>query len=289
MLAANPLSYYLGLPMWNHRHWRNLVYPSQTQPKQFLQAYSSLFNAVEGNTTFYATPSADVVNSWRDQVPAGFHFSFKLPKTISHQNALRHSGAELSAFLHRMEPLSDNLGPLMVQLPDSFSPACLGDLKRFLEDCPADFNYAVEVRHPGFFESGEEERLLNQLLQEHGVDRVCFDSRALFRKPAVSEADHDAQRKKPKLPVHALAIANKPLIRFIGSADFEHNKLYWRPWVQKLKQWIGEGKTPYVFIHTPDNAKAPVLAEQLHAMLNDLPGWQPLALYKPPEAQLAIF
>jgi hypothetical protein len=33
----------------------------------------------------------------------------------------------------------------------------------------------------------------------------------------------DAQRKKPKLPVHAVVTAGNPMVRFIGSDDMAHN------------------------------------------------------------------
>ena len=39
---------------------------------------------MEGNTTFYATPTPEIVERWRDQVPETFRFCFKLPKTVTH-------------------------------------------------------------------------------------------------------------------------------------------------------------------------------------------------------------
>ncbi|MEH6558916.1 MAG: DUF72 domain-containing protein [Oceanicoccus sp.] len=288
MLSSTGL-YYLGLPMWSNRQWIGGLFPQGANSKNFLRHYSSVFSAVEGNTTFYALPSVDVVKSWKEQAQAGFRFNFKFPRKITHENFLRYSGVELSEFLKRIEPLADNLGAFMIQLPDSFEPRQLDDLDKFLKQLPDSFQYSVEVRHLDFFNRGDQEIALNQLLQAHHVDRVCFDSRALFSKPALTEQEQDAQRKKPRLPVHAIATSKNPVIRFIGSSDFHHNQQYLLPWVDKIANWAQQGIRPTVFIHTPDNARAPEQAAMFHQLLSGLDGWQPLSRTIKDEAQLAIF
>lgn len=262
--------------MWSNRDWLGSLYPARANSKTYLRYYSGVFNTVEGNTTFYALPSEDVVASWKEQVQENFRFSFKLPRAVTHERSLRHSGSDLIAFFERLEPLAANMGSFMVQLPASFSPEQLDDLERFLGILPAEYRYAVEVRHPDFFRRDENEKALNQLLKKHCVDRVCFDSRALFSQPAVSEAEIDAHRKKPRLPVHALVTGSQPLVRFIGTANLQYNQQYLLPWVQKITEWVAEGLRPYVFIHTPDNGEAPLQADQFHQLLSKLPGWQPL-------------
>lgn len=281
--------YYLGLPLWANRQWLGSLFPPGTGSRHFLQHYSSVFNSVEGNTTFYAMPSEQTVASWVEQAQDDFRFCFKLPRKITHENNLRYSGVELSDFLKRLEPLADNIGSFMIQLPDSFAPAQLDDLQRFLVELPKDYAFAVEVRHRDFFNRGDEEKALNQLLHQQQVDRVCFDSRALFSRPAHTEAEKDAHRKKPRLPVHAINTGKRPIIRFIGSADVHHNQQYLLPWVKKITQWQAEDVVPTVFIHTPDNSAAPEQAAMFHQLLSDLPGWQPLSKMIKNETQLAIF
>lgn len=281
--------YHLGLPMWSNRHWIGSLYPKGANSKNFLQHYSSVFNTVEGNTTFYALPSVATVDSWRQQVQPGFRFCFKLPRKITHENYLRYCGVELSEFLQRLQPLAEFMGPFMIQLPDSFEPKQLGDLQRFIKELPGDYRFSVEVRHHDFFNRGDEEKRLNQLLQESGIDRVCFDSRALFSRPALGDAEKDAQKKKPRLPVHALATAKQPLIRFIGGADFQHNEQYLLAWVKKISEWREQGIHPIVFIHTPDNLSAPQQAGRFHLLLKALAGWQPLPMVIGDESQMDIF
>ena len=281
--------YRLGLPMWSNRQWIGSLFPKGASSKNFLQHYSSVFNAVEGNTTFYALPGEDTVASWKEQAQAGFQFNFKLPRKVTHENYLRYCGVELTDFFKRLQPLADNLGAFMIQLPDSFEPRQLNDLKKFIKELPRDYHFSVEVRHRDFFSRGEDEQRLNSLLQTHHIDRVCFDSRALFSQAAVTEQEQEAQRKKPRLPVHAIATGQRPLVRFIGGSDFHHNRQYLLAWVKKLDEWQQQGLEPTLFIHTPDNIAAPEQAAMFHQLLADLPGWQPLSRVIKDESQLSIF
>jgi uncharacterized protein YecE (DUF72 family) len=45
---------YIGLPQWSHPKWVRLGITS-------LEEYARHFNCVEGNTTLYALPKADIV------------------------------------------------------------------------------------------------------------------------------------------------------------------------------------------------------------------------------------
>jgi uncharacterized protein YecE (DUF72 family) len=287
-IVEEPL-YYLGLPLWANRAWQGGLFERGATAKDYLRQYSRVFNSVEGNTTFYALPKEEVVTSWQQQVKNDFKFCFKLPRKVTHENYLRYSGVELSEFFNRLEPLVNNLGTFMIQLPDSFEPKQLGDLERFIKELPSDYQFSVEVRHLDFFNHGDEEKRLNALLHDHHMDRVCFDSRALFSRPAVTEQEQDARRKKPRLPVHAVATSKHPIIRFIGSSDWHHNQQYLLPWVKKIKQWLREGIKPTVFIHTPDNIAAPEQATLFHQLLAETSGWEPLSKTIKAETQLSIF
>lgn len=99
-----------------------------------------------------------------------------------------------------------------------------------------------------FFSKGEEERALNQWLVENNIDRIIMDSRPVFAAKPDNEAIIDAQMKKPRVPVHAIATASHPLIRFIGHPEEQQNYEFFKPWLSKLPQWIAEGKQPYVMI-----------------------------------------
>lgn len=77
---------------------------------------------------------------------------------------------------------------------------------------------------------------------------MILDSRPVHAARPYSEAIRDAQRKKPKVPVHAVLTAKNPLIRFIGSDDMTQNRELFQVWLQKLAQWH-QTTTPYLFTY----------------------------------------
>jgi uncharacterized protein YecE (DUF72 family) len=56
-------------------------YPPGTQPGDYLSFYASRFDAVEVDSTFYATASARTVAGWAGRTPDHFRFSVKTPRT----------------------------------------------------------------------------------------------------------------------------------------------------------------------------------------------------------------
>lgn len=259
------LPYFLGCPQWQHADW-NARLPAGYSP---LERYSKVFNSVEGNTTFYATPSREQCEQWRTQVPDDFRFLLKFPRLITHDLMLAGVGDDVRAFLDIVEPLKEVLGPFLVQLPAAFGPDRLGHLWRFVDALPEPLSCAVEVRHRAFFNKGEEERALNRGLRERNIARVCFDSRALFSAAPDNAATIDAQRKKPRVPVHLLPVDAPPVIRFIGHPDLASNRHFMAPWVERIAGWIEAGRRPFVFVHMPDNGDALLLAALWSELLNE--------------------
>ncbi len=270
----------LGCPLWAEPLWRGALYSSAADADQRLHEYAQVFGAVEGNTTFYALPPADVVQRWASLLPADFHFCAKLPREVSHGDRLDANHPELLRFFQRMAPLEQRLGPIWLQLPARFGPQQLEQLSTFLDALPSAWRYAVEVRHLDFFRKDDNERRLNRLLHERGMERIMFDSRSLFASRDTDAATLDAQHKKPRLPVHALALAQQPTVRFIGGMDNQLSLTRLEPWLGKCQQWLEEGRSPILFMHTPDNRLAPELARLFHLRLRErmpelpaMPAW----------------
>jgi uncharacterized protein YecE (DUF72 family) len=255
----------VGCPMWANRAWVGPYFPSNTRPGDELAQYVQWCTAVEGNTTFYALPTADTVRSWADIAPANFRFMFKVPRTITHERRLRGVDADLTAFLRLVEPLGERRGPVSIQLPPTFGPGDMGVLAAFLRRAPGDVRWAVEVRHPEFFDGGRAHESLDRLLTDVGAERIIFDSRTLFAKPPTDEAERESWNQKPRLPVIVRALTDTPVIRFVGRDSDADTIAGWQSWLLILASWISEGRRPTVFIHTPDNEHALVLARQLHA------------------------
>ncbi len=288
---------YLGCPVWNHRSWVGSLYTGDANPEQFLGQYAQVFNAVEGNTTFYGVPAAATVARWCEQAPAHFRFCFKFPRTISHDKRLLGAGEDTRTFLDRLAPLGERLGPLFLQLSPQFDHRGLDALSAYLSNLPGDYHYAVEVRHPDWFDGGVHEHRLHDVLRRHRVERVVADSRALFSRPPDDAETRAAWGKKPRVPAHVVALGTRPFVRFIGHREAAVNAPYLERWVDKVAKWLGEGRSPYVFIHSPDNRGTPEACAYFHALLRQrgvdlpllaaFPGAQPVAAAETP--QLGLF
>ena len=257
----------LGCTQWSEPAWQGGLYSQTSDADQRLAQYCRVFEAVEGNTTFYSLPSSERVARWAELMPGTFHFCAKLPREISHAPRLSANAPELRDFFMRLAPLEQRLGPIWLQLPQRFSPAQVGDLFAFLDALPRDYDYAVEVRHLDFFRKNEAERQLNRELHERGIERIMFDTRALFASDDATPATLQAQERKPRLPVHAVALSRRPAVRFVGGMDNSANMQALQPWLAKCAQWIDAGLHPMVFMHTPDNRLAPQLARLFYQHL----------------------
>lgn len=252
---------YIGLPQWSHPKWGRLGIST-------LEDYARHFNCVEGNTTLYALPKAEIVERWHAQTTDDFRFCFKFPATISHQAALRQCEDLKQEFFTRLAPLAGRIGQYWLQLPAAFGPQDLPALWAFLDGLPGEFTYGVEVRHPAFFAKGDAEQAFNRGLHQRGVNRVILDSRPVHSAISGTQEIIDAQRKKPKVPVHALVTARNPMVRFIGSDDMARNAEFFEVWLGKLAHWQ-QTTTPYLFLHTPDIAQAPELVHTLWPKMQD--------------------
>ncbi|UWF50450.1 DUF72 domain-containing protein [Pseudomonas sp. N3-W] len=279
------LPYYLGCPSWSENAWRDYLYPQDARPAEFLNLYSQVFNAVEGNTTFYASPAATTVQRWAETMPEHFRFTAKFPGDISHSGDLRDQLTGAETFMQLLKPLGQRVSPLWLQLSKSFTPQRLSELAGFID--AIDWPLAVEVRHDAFFAKGDDERMLNRLLLDRGVERICLDPRALFSCTSTEPSVLHAQSKKPRVPTRPAAFTQFPQVRFIGHPQLEANDTFLVPWVEKIAVWIEEGRTPYIFLHTADNLLAAKLAQRFHAKLMlRLPGLPPLPeLYREPAAE----
>ena len=256
---------HVGCAMWTHAAWQGRHLPQPLPTRERLRAYANWCNAVEGNTTFYATPSVDTVRSWAEQTPADFRFLLKLPKPITHERRLGDVGEVLRHFLAVIEPLGPRTHALWVQLPPSFAPSDLGTLAGFLHRLPGDYRYTVEVRHRAFFEDPRWEQRLEHVLGDVGAEWVSFDTTTLFASPPTSDAEREAWSKKPRLPRRSRALTDYPITRYIGRDDVERTIEGWQYWLDVVAGWLREGRSPTVFIHTPDNDEALALARRFHA------------------------
>lgn len=156
---------------------------------------------MEGNTTLYALPKAEIVSRWYEQTHDDFRFCFKFPATISHRASLRNCDDLSHEFFTRLAPLSSRIGQYWLQLPATFGPRDLPALWQFLDSLPRAFSYGVEVRHPEFFAKEEAEQQLNRGLHQRNVNRVIWIAvRFIAPSPAARRCSTRKERSQSPRP-----------------------------------------------------------------------------------------
>jgi uncharacterized protein YecE (DUF72 family) len=275
---------FVGCAQWTHKSWQGRLVPHPLPPPERLRAYAGWCNAVEGNTTFYAVPARDTVATWARQTDPTFRFVMKLPRIVTHDRCLTDVGAEMRSFLDAMEPLGPRAHAIWIQLPASFGPADLTTLARFMRRLPDDHRYAVEVRHPTFFTDPGSTARLEDVLAKAAAEWIPFDTEVLFAQPPSTDMERDAWTRKPRVPRRSTALTDRPVVRYIGRDDAEQTAKGWQFWADATATWLREGRSPTVFIHTPDNVDAPVLARRFHADVRArVPELEPLPEPEPVE------
>ena len=90
--------------------------------------------------------------------------------------------------------------------------------------------------------------------------------------------ERETWQRKPRLPVHREALTDEPIVRIIGRDDPRPTVAGWQPWIPVVAGWLTDGRTPTVFVHTPDNVDALVLARLFHEQVRAVvPTLDPLA------------
>lgn len=151
-----------------------------------LARYATRFPVVEINTSFYRPHRTETYARWSASVPAGFRFSVKMPRTISHERALRGAGDALDSFLVQVEGLGDRLGGYLLQLPPSHAfdarvASTFFRLLRHRTQAPC----ACEPRHASWFTERADE-----LMRRYGISRVAADP-AIVLSAAIPGGDPD--------------------------------------------------------------------------------------------------
>jgi uncharacterized protein YecE (DUF72 family) len=273
---------YLGCPVWACDQWKGTLFTRRASRREWLPQYTQVFNTVEGNSTFYALPTIDTVKRWADTSAEGFRFALKFPRAISHDRRLVGAERETEAFVQIVRILheANRAGPAFLQLPPDFAPQNFDTLQRYLTALPDDLQWAVEVRDHDWFDGGRQERQLDQLLRSLGINKVLFDSRPLYSKPPTDEPERISQSRKPKTPIRRTVTGNSPFLRLVGRNTVMEATQWIREWTPYFAQWIGDGMTPFVFTHTPNDRYAPDLARLLvrelqaeDPLTQELPDW----------------
>ena len=149
-MSGNAPALLIGTSGYVYPHWRKGVfYPPGLRPREELAWYARWFRTVELNNPFYRVPSPETFARWRDATPDDFRFAVKVNRLVSHARRLKDAAAPLGEFLHLASTLRPKLGPLLVQLPPTFT-LDLPLLQAFLAELPGGARWVLEPRHPSW-------------------------------------------------------------------------------------------------------------------------------------------
>ena len=136
-----------------------------------LQRYARSLRCAEINSSFYRPHAAATYAKWRDSTPPDFQFAVKMPRAITHELKLRDAQEALAAFLTQTDGLAHKRGPILVQLPPSFSFDATV-VTPFFELLRTLYGGSVvcEPRHATWFRPP-----VASLLDRYGISRVAAD------------------------------------------------------------------------------------------------------------------
>ena len=247
----NP-SVYIGCAKWGRKEWIGKIYPKGTKDAQFLEEYVKHYNAIELNATHYKIYSSADIAKWAAKAKGlDFKFCPKIPQSISHYSSFKNADGLTTSFLEGIFAFKENLGPIFLQVSESYSPARRDSLFQYLLSLPKDLQVFVEVRHPDWFANRKVNEELVQILQSLNIGLVLTD--------AAGKRDC----------VHMQITVPKTFIRYVGNSLHPTDFTRIDAWIQRLKYWLGNGlQELYFFMHMHNEALSPDLTVYLVDKLN---------------------
>jgi uncharacterized protein YecE (DUF72 family) len=141
----------VGCSGWQYKHWRGDFYPADVPQRRWFEHYTSVFDTVEINNTFYRLPERSTFAAWAHRAPPGFEFAVKASRFLTHMKKLKDPEEPIDRLFSRMRPLGTHLGPVLYQLPPGWK-VDHDRFARFVEALPRELRHAVEFRDPSWYD-----------------------------------------------------------------------------------------------------------------------------------------
>jgi len=251
-LAANKpqqnFQAYVGCAKWNKADLKGF-YPKGT--KDELAYYSTQFNSIELNATFYGMPSSEQVITWTEKTPDGFKFFPKLTNSVSHFKRLINVKEPVETFCDAISNFEDKLGMAFLQLHDNFKPKDFERLKIVVKEFPKVIPLGVEVRNQEWFSNAAVATEFAQLFEDNGIANIIVDT---------------AGRRDM---LHMRLTTPTAFIRFVGVNDDKIDKKRLDEWIERIVKWKKEGlENLYFFIHQNIELSSPLFSAYFTEQLN---------------------
>jgi uncharacterized protein YecE (DUF72 family) len=247
---------YIGCARWGTPQWVGKIYPPNTKDKEFLAYYVQHFNCIELNATHYKVNEPEAILKWKVKAEGrDFLFCPKMFKGVTHQGSLQNKQATITEFLNGIRAFGENLGPVFIQLSDTFGPERKQELFSFLQTLPADINFFLELRHPEWFLNEKLRRELFNTLYQLKIGAVITDT---------------AGRREC---AHMHLTIPKVFVRYVGNNMHPTDYPRIDAWIERIKMWLDNGLQQLFFImHMEDEICAPEMTVYMADKLKELYG-----------------
>ncbi|MBS1596716.1 MAG: DUF72 domain-containing protein [Bacteroidetes bacterium] len=145
------MKWFIGCSGFHYKDWKKSFYPENLPQKKWFDYYSSQFNTLELNVTFYRFPQLQMLQNWYEKSPAHFCFAVKVPRLITHYKKFNETEELLGDFyLTVRKGLQEKLGPVLFQLPAQMVYE-ENLLKKIIASADKNFLNVVEFRHESWW------------------------------------------------------------------------------------------------------------------------------------------
>jgi uncharacterized protein YecE (DUF72 family) len=255
ILSGKPVSnpkVYLGCAKWGREEWVGKIYPPKTKEKDFLQQYVQHYNSIELNATHYKVYGEAGIQKWAEKA-AGRDFKFcpKMYQGVTHRGSLAGKQFITNEFFRGIVAFKEHLGPVFVQVSDTFSPKRKEELFDYLKTLPTDLQFFLEVRHPDWFSKDAVREELFSTLKQLNIGAVITDT----------AGRRDCAHMHLTIP--------KVFIRYVGNSLHATDYTRSDAWIKRMKYWLDNGlEELYFFMHMHEEATSPELTVYLVDNMN---------------------
>ena len=244
---AKNMSIHIGCAKWNKTDLKGF-YPKGV--KDELAYYSTHFNCIELNATFYRLFPSTTFEKWYHTVPKGFKFFPKLEQSISHFRRLKDVEEVVENNVTNMSLLKEKLGMPFLQLHNNFAPKDFDRVRTFITNWKYDIPLAMEFRHTDWYNDREVSAELFELLENNGITNVLVDT---------------AGRRDL---MHMRLTTPTAFVRWVGANDpSDYSRL--DEWVERIADWKAQGLTELnFFVHQNLEKESPLLSAYFIKKLN---------------------
>lgn len=146
------MKWYIGCSGFSYKEWKDSFYPPKTAPAKWFEYYCTQFTTLEINLTFYNFPKKHILENWYNKSPAGFIFSVKAPRLITHYKQLQDVQSLLKDFYTICKDgLKEKFGPVLFQFPAQFSFTEKRQ-RLIIDNLSNGYTNVVEFRHAGWWD-----------------------------------------------------------------------------------------------------------------------------------------